>query len=148
MTQHDDLAPRWQVPRIDSRNRWIGGVAAGLAAEIGVQPLIIRVSFVVLVLAGGWGLVLYPLAWILLAVGQPRQISPYRPRAKGATSLHRHLAVAMIVLGLVLFVRSLGFGFVDEIVFPVGFVVIGFLIAWTRPRSEPRPRGRPRSGAG
>ena len=47
------LAPqtsRWQVPRVDPRERWVGGVAAAIAREIGVQPLVIRGSFAVLAL--------------------------------------------------------------------------------------------------
>jgi signal transduction histidine kinase len=40
------------------------------------------------------------------------------------------------VLGLILGIRTLGFGFVDEIVFPIGFVLIGFLIAWNRQQEE------------
>lgn len=135
-TLQNDMARRWHVPRIDSRNRWIGGVSAALAAEIGVQPIVIRLSFTILIAAGGWGLVLYALIWILLAVAQPRQIAPYRPVPKGASSLHRHVAVAMIVVGLLLVFRSLGIGFVDSVVFPVGFVVTGFLIAWTRHQNE------------
>ncbi len=42
----------------------------------------------------------------------------------------------MIVLGLVLGLRALGFGFIDQIVFPVGFVLTGFLIAWSRQQEE------------
>lgn len=127
---------RWQLPRIDPRERWIGGVAAAIARELGVQPLVLRVSFAVLALAGGWGLVFYAVIWVILAVGQPRQISPYRPRAKAASAAHRNLAVAMIVLGLLLALRGLAFGFIDQIVFPVGFVVTGFLVAWTRHQNE------------
>lgn len=127
---------RWQLPRIDPRDRWIGGVAAAIARELGVQPLVLRVSFAVLALAGGWGLVFYAVIWVFLAVGQPRQISPYRPSAKAASPAHRNLAVVMIVLGLLLAIRSLAFGFIDQIVFPVGFVVTGFLVAWTRHQNE------------
>ncbi len=129
-------ATRWQVPRISTNDRWIGGVAAAIATELGVQPLMIRISFAVLTLAGGWGLALYAVSWLLLAVGQPRQISPYRAVPKGATALHRNVAVAMIVVGLLLLLRNLGFGFVDGLVIPTGFVVIGFLIAWTRHQHE------------
>lgn len=129
-------ANRWQVPRIDPDDRWIGGVAAAIATEIGVQPLVMRVSFGVLALAGGWGLAFYAMIWVVLAIGQPRQISPYEPVPKAATPLHRNVAVAMIVFGLLLALRNVAFGFVDQIVFPVGFVVIGFLIAWTRHQNE------------
>jgi signal transduction histidine kinase len=114
----------------------VGGVAAAIARELGVQPAVIRVAFVILALAGGWGLLIYALVWAVLAVAQPRQIAPHRPVPKGETAFHRYLAVAMIVLGLLLTLRSLATGFVDEIVFPFLFVVTGFLIAWSRHRDE------------
>ncbi|MCP3993209.1 MAG: PspC domain-containing protein [Actinomycetia bacterium] len=126
---------RWQIPRIDPRDRWIGGVAAAIGREIGVQPTVIRVAFAILALAGGWGLVLYAVIWVALAIGQPRRISPYRPVPKGDSSVHRHLAIAMIVLGILLSLRGLAAGFVDQLVFPFLFVVTGFLIAWTRHRA-------------
>lgn len=47
-------------------DRWIGGVAAGLAHRLGVDPLIVRGAFVVLTLFGGLPLLLYGLAWALL----------------------------------------------------------------------------------
>jgi signal transduction histidine kinase len=129
------LRPRWQLPRIDPNERWIGGVAAAVATEIGVQPLVVRLSFLILALAGGWGLVFYVATWAVLAVVQPDRRSPYVPEPKGATSTHRHLAVSMVVMGLLLAFRST-FGFIDEIVFPLGFVSIGFLIAWTYHTSD------------
>ena len=58
---------RWQVPRLDRDDRWVGGVAAAVAREIGVQPIVIRAAFVVLASVGGWGLVLYALSWLVLA---------------------------------------------------------------------------------
>ncbi len=127
---------RWQVPPLAVDDRWIGGVAAAIAAELGVQPLIIRISFAILALAGGWGLVLYALAWAALGFLNPNPLAPYRPVPKAASSFHRHAAIAMIVLGLVLGLRSVGFGFIDAIVFPVGFVLTGFLIAWSRQQEE------------
>lgn len=131
---------RWQLPRIDPDDRWIGGVAAAIAAELGVSTLAIRLSFTLLMMVGGWGLVLYAVAWLVLAVGQPRRIAPYRPVPKAASPTHRNIGVAMVVVGLLLFLQGLGIGFVGSIVFPVGFVVVGFLIAWTRHQSEPGGR--------
>lgn len=49
-----------------SHERWIGGVAGGLARRFGIDPLIVRGAFVVLTLFGGLSLVLYGLAWALL----------------------------------------------------------------------------------
>lgn len=123
---------RWQVPRIDRDARWIGGAAAAIAREIGVQPVVIRVAFIALAVVGGWGLVLYALAWAALAVAAPRQRGPYIARPKAATSSHRLAGVALITVGLIVAFLPLTGAVFAVTVWPVGFVLSGMLIAWTR----------------
>ncbi|MEZ5410370.1 MAG: PspC domain-containing protein [Acidimicrobiales bacterium] len=136
MTLDVPARPRWQLPRIDSRERWVGGVAAAVAREIGVQPLVIRAAFAILALAGGWGLLFYGLAWIVLAVAQPDRLAPYQPEPKAASPIHRHIAVGMIVVGLLSVFSQIGFAFFPKIVVPAGFILTGILIAWTRSQDE------------
>ena len=71
--------PLWQMPRIDPSDRWVGGVASAMAREIGVQPLVIRTSFVALALVAGWGLLLYALCWAALGFFGVSSQSPYSP---------------------------------------------------------------------
>ncbi|HEY0185937.1 MAG TPA: PspC domain-containing protein [Cellulomonas sp.] len=54
---------RWGITR--SSDRWVGGVAGGLARRFGVDPLLIRGAVGVTMLMG-FGFVLYGLAWALL----------------------------------------------------------------------------------
>ena len=51
---------------VRSQDRWIGGVAGGLARRFGVDPLLVRGIFGVTVIFGGAGLIIYGLAWALL----------------------------------------------------------------------------------
>jgi len=44
----------------------IGGVAGGLGEYFNIDPVIIRVLFVLLILAGGGGLLLYVIMWIFI----------------------------------------------------------------------------------
>ncbi len=46
--------------------RYVGGVAAGIARWFGLDPLLVRVAFVVLSLFGGSGFLLYALAWAIV----------------------------------------------------------------------------------
>ena len=124
--------PRWQFPRINRADRWVGGAASAIARELGVQPLVIRIAFVALTLVVGWGLVLYVLAWTALTVFSPDQISPYSPAPKGATSIHRHLGVVAVVVGLILLLARLTPSFVTSFTWPIGFILAGALIAWSR----------------
>lgn len=48
------------------RDRWVGGVASGIAQRLGVDPLIVRGIFIVLAIFAGVGVLLYGLAWALL----------------------------------------------------------------------------------
>jgi phage shock protein PspC (stress-responsive transcriptional regulator) len=48
------------------RERWIGGVASGIAQRQGIDPLIVRGIFIVLTLFAGIGVLLYGLAWAFL----------------------------------------------------------------------------------
>src|SRR5690554_1691421 len=45
---------------------WLGGVCAGIAARLGIDPLIVRGIVVVIAVLGGPALLLYAAAWLLL----------------------------------------------------------------------------------
>jgi phage shock protein PspC (stress-responsive transcriptional regulator) len=45
---------------------WIGGVCAGIAARVGIDPLIVRGVFVVVAVLGGPALILYAAGWLML----------------------------------------------------------------------------------
>ncbi|HKU31824.1 PspC domain-containing protein [Arthrobacter sp. NyZ413] len=47
-------------------DRWVGGVASGIAHRFGIDPLIVRGIFIVLALFAGIGILLYGLAWAFL----------------------------------------------------------------------------------
>lgn len=49
-----------------TNERWIAGVAGGVAYRFGLDPTLVRCVWVVLSLFAGVGLVLYGLAWALL----------------------------------------------------------------------------------
>lgn len=83
-----------------SRDRWVAGVAGGLARRLGVDPLAVRVALVVLSAFGGLGLGLYGLAWALLpdAAGRIEAQAAQRGDVSGSLAL----AVGLVVLDLVL----------------------------------------------
>ncbi|MFE7509301.1 PspC domain-containing protein [Promicromonospora sp. NPDC057488] len=55
---------RGLFPRSDQR--WVGGVAGGLAERIGWDPLLVRGLLIVSFFLGGLGLILYGVGWALL----------------------------------------------------------------------------------
>ncbi len=84
--------PAWQPPpppagppvrtqlRRSRTDKIIGGVNGGLAEYSGIDPLLWRVGFVALAFAGGTGVIVYLLLWLLMPAGPP---GPAR-RAAGA----------------------------------------------------------------
>lgn len=62
----------------DKSRGMIAGVCAGLADYFGVSPAILRLGFVLLALAGGPGVVLYFILWILL----PEKASAANPEGQ------------------------------------------------------------------
>jgi signal transduction histidine kinase len=126
-------APLWQMPRIDGRDRWLAGVAAALAREVGVDPVVMRISFVLLTLSGGIGLALYAAAWLAFtyyAQHHPRRVHDAVP--KGRSQRHRLAGVASIVLGVVLFAnQAFAIGVKDVALWPVAVAAFGMLLAWS-----------------
>lgn len=49
-----------------SQDRWLAGVAGGLATRAGIDPLIVRGIFIVLAIVGGPALLIYVAGWLLL----------------------------------------------------------------------------------
>ncbi|GAA2136000.1 hypothetical protein GCM10009844_01830 [Nocardioides koreensis] len=81
-------------------DRKIAGVAGGLARHLDVDPVILRVAFVVLVFFGGAGLILYGACWLLV----PEEGSESAP-------LHlddRSRSVALVLVGVVAALALLG----------------------------------------
>ena len=118
-------------------NRVLLGVAGGLGERLGVDPILVRVAFAVLAIAGGSGVVLYLLAWAVsvepddeLAMARP----PRRPSARQA------VALGLVVLGTMLLLREVGLWFGDRIVWPIALAAAGSAVIWAR--SDDRDRAR------
>ncbi len=120
-----------------SRDRVITGVAGGLGEWLGVESLVVRLSFVVLSLAAGLGVALYVLLYLVSAEPDPR--SP--PRVRRPT-IRQAVAVALVVLGVLLLLRQAGLWFGDVLVFPVILLTLGSAVLWTRGDEEERLRWR------
>ena len=63
-SQHADR----QAPRrlYRSHNQIIGGVAAGLAEYLGIDPTIVRIAWALLGIAWGTGVLLYLICWLVI----------------------------------------------------------------------------------
>lgn len=80
------------------RDRWLGGVASGIAERLGIDPLIVRGIFVVLALFAGLGVLAYGIAWALLP--EPDGRIHVEEVGRGHWSAGMTGATVMTVLGL------------------------------------------------
>jgi phage shock protein PspC (stress-responsive transcriptional regulator) len=72
----DTLKDFWATrPRRPRQGRKIAGVAAGIGARYGIDPVIVRVAFVVATIYGGAGVLAYLLGWLFLAE-EDDEVSP------------------------------------------------------------------------
>jgi phage shock protein PspC (stress-responsive transcriptional regulator) len=49
-----------------SRNKWLAGVAGGVAEYFNIDPTIVRVIWLILALAYGAGILAYIIAWLVV----------------------------------------------------------------------------------
>ena len=63
-TIHDEAPARRLVRTSDGR--WLGGVCAGLGRYFDINPIVYRIAFAALSLAGGTGLLLYLAAYLVI----------------------------------------------------------------------------------
>ena len=117
-------------------DRVLTGVAAGLASRFGLDPLVVRLAFTVLALAGGAGIVLYVLLWLLSGDGPV----PAPVLLTAETATRRRVAVALMVTGALLLLREAGIWFGDALVWPVFVAAAGSVLIWTRSGDEERAR--------
>ncbi len=103
------------------------GVSAWLARRFAIPSGVVRIAFVILAFAGGVGVLLYAVTWLII---RSRPDLPPEPPGETHSDLRGTIAVVMIVLGLLLFVRRLGLGFSDAIVWPIAVVGAGLAFVW------------------
>ncbi len=136
-----DLAgvPRARLER-SRTDRVIAGVAAGIGQHLGVEPRVVRIAFVVLSFAFGFGILVYLLAWLLAPeeaaepTARPRARTLFRPTRRQA------LGGALILAGVLLILLVSGFWFGEALAWPVSLAAIGFAILWARSGEERRGR--------
>ncbi|SDO35102.1 ATP-binding protein [Geodermatophilus sp. DSM 45219] len=108
--------------------RLLAGVAAGTAAHLQADPLVVRVAFVLLA-STGIGVVAYALLWFFMPVAD----ADAAPVADGATeepSRRQTLGLGLLGLGALILVTRLGSWGGGDLVLPLLLVVLGLTVIW------------------
>ncbi|HEY3200498.1 MAG TPA: PspC domain-containing protein, partial [Actinomycetes bacterium] len=85
-------------------DRKLAGVCGGLGAYTNVDPIIFRVLFAVFSLFGGFGLLLYGVAWLFIPEDDDDRSEAQHLFRDGRTSAGALWAIAATVVGLLIFV--------------------------------------------
>ena len=119
--------------RRTTTDRKVAGVAGGLARHLDVDPIILRVAFVVLAFFGGAGLILYAAGWLLLPEdGEERATLHLDERSRTIA-----LVALTVLAGLALVGDSWGAGW-----FPWPLAIIGLIAFVWLSRSRERDARR------
>ena len=134
------------------RYRVFGGVAGGLATYFSIDPILVRVIFVLVSLMHGLGLLAYIILWIVIPE-EPFEVAyPINDQTQhgesaninnGSVAVEAKKGTGTIVFGIVLICLGLIF-FADRIfphfsfddVFPLVIIVIGGFLVWTSLKSR------------
>lgn len=120
------MSDTWRaaIPPRSADDRVVGGVAAGVGQAIGLEPVLIRIAFIVLAFSGP-GLPIYVVAWLLMPETSPGDGDPRSP-----VEFRRGVGLLLIVLGVVLALREFGLTPPDEVIWPVLLVGVGVGLVW------------------
>ncbi|HEX2221462.1 MAG TPA: PspC domain-containing protein [Candidatus Limnocylindria bacterium] len=144
---HVDAQPRvargeQTRPRLERsrRDRVLAGVAGGIGRHLGIQPNLVRVAFIGMSFAAGFGVVVYLLTW-LLAPLEAATAAPDLPARRLRTPTARQLlGMGLVAIGVVAVVSITGLWFGGEHGWPVVLAAIGFAILWARRGDDGRGR--------
>lgn len=130
MCQHEGVFGR------SVNDRVLTGVAGGIGERLGIDPVVVRLAFVVLTLAGGVGILCYIAAALVSRPGDASAARVISPRA----STMQAISVGLVVTGALLLLRRVGLWFGDGIVWPTALAVLGSAVIWTRGDDADRAR--------
>ncbi|HEX5861751.1 MAG TPA: PspC domain-containing protein [Nocardioides sp.] len=120
-------------------DRKIAGVAGGLARHLDIDPLVLRVAFVVLAFFGGAGLLLYGACWLLV---------PEDGSDRAAITLDdRSRTVALLVVGVLAAFALLGDSW-GVFWFPWPLAIIALVVLLLMTRKDRRAATPPPGAAG
>ncbi|MDQ2826230.1 MAG: PspC domain-containing protein, partial [Actinomycetota bacterium] len=140
-------APRPRLTR-STDGKVVSGLSGGLGRYFGVDPVVFRIAFVVMALAGGSGILAYLVGWLLIPDDRGGSAVP----RVGKERNQKLLAAILAGAGVLLLANQLTDRHGGDV--PVGLVLVGIggLVLWSRrtqdgtggpPAPQSPPSGQP-----
>ena len=115
-----------RILRRSRDDRVIGGVCGGLGRYLGLDPVLLRIAFVILAIAGGGGVLLYVLAWILIPEAREGEsLGTARPSSVDTTLLI--VGGTLIAVGTILLL-NLSIPRIGRYLWPLALIAIGVAV--------------------
>ncbi len=136
------------LPKLTRRQEGsiVGGVAGGIADHLRVPVLWVRVTFALLAVMAGAGVLGYALLWIFVPQGPSSPDEAPRP----ASAIERRQAYGIAAVGVALLIVATALGFGEVLTWvlgPLGLAAIGAAFIWREADEGRRARWR-RTAAG
>jgi phage shock protein PspC (stress-responsive transcriptional regulator) len=131
----------------DPDDALVAGVCAAVARRLGLDPVLLRIVFVVLTIASaGVTLILYAIAWAVIPAAKADGAAPAPTERAARRSRTGNWRVAggvgLLTLSLLLVMRELGIWWSDALVWPLILATSGGALLWRQSRAmapEPTP---------
>lgn len=131
----DQVHQIWQTRPVRlPRQGPIAGVSAGFGLRYGVDPVLVRVAFVVSTIFGGAGIVLYLLAWLVLG-SAGNEVSAAQALAAHDRGSHSQTKTIVLIVALAIAVSAMGpigLGMGGGGVFGLGLMLAGWWMLYLR----------------
>ncbi|WP_432421061.1 PspC domain-containing protein [Nocardia cyriacigeorgica] len=138
----DQLQHMWRTRPVRLPRRGpIAGVAAGFGRRYNVDPVLIRVAFVVSTIFGGTGIVLYLLAWLLCSADGDETSAAESLIGKGHSSQSQTKTIVLVVALAIAVsaVGPIGVGLGGSGVIGLAFMLAGWWMLYMRTPEPPTP---------
>lgn len=145
-----------------SKDKMIGGVAAGIAEYFNIDPTLIRLAFVISVFAGGAGIIAYLVMWLVVpqapfefytaASGQKVYTTPppaenasfENPEGTSAAFVNNDnkgrrgvtFGLILVVFGLFLLIGNIFESIHFHDIFPLLLIIAGIALLWNAARKS------------
>lgn len=131
----DQVHQMWQTRPVRlPRQGPIAGVAAGFGLRYGVDPVLVRVAFVVSTIFGGAGIVLYLLAWLVLG-SAGNEVSAAQALTAHDRGGHSQTKTIVLIVALAIAVSTMGpigLGMGGSGVISLGLMLAGWWMLYLR----------------
>jgi phage shock protein PspC (stress-responsive transcriptional regulator) len=124
--------------------RMIAGVAGGIADYLGIEAWVVRLGFIVLVPFGGFGLLAYLIAWLLVPVAGSDQSLASAVLRRPPSGLRSYIGAGLILLAVAILASAFS---EPSVIWAIALIAFGIFL-FRQDDPDPPDRRPPTGGGG